>query len=159
MKVVLIKNVPKLGIAGEIKEVKDGYAMNFLFSNKLAVRGVGANLKAAEAKLEKTKSDMKLAQAQASQLTSKVNKGNFVHISDKIKGSRLKSSLSNDEIIALALAKINMKDFDRVSVELSGKYQIRELGKNNVGFKIVSKDGFDFGASAQGEFVVDVRRE
>lgn len=37
MKVIFIKNVKGQGKEGEIKEVKDGYAQNFLIKNKYAV--------------------------------------------------------------------------------------------------------------------------
>jgi len=37
MKVVLIKNVTGLGKEGEVKEVADGYALNFLFPKNLGV--------------------------------------------------------------------------------------------------------------------------
>lgn len=37
MRIVLIKDVPRLGRAGEIKVVRPGYARNFLIPQKLAV--------------------------------------------------------------------------------------------------------------------------
>lgn len=43
MKVFLIKDVEKVGMAGEIVQVSDGFAGNFLFPRKLAVEVTSAN--------------------------------------------------------------------------------------------------------------------
>ena len=38
MKVILTTNIKKLGKIGELVKVKDGYARNFLFQKKMALR-------------------------------------------------------------------------------------------------------------------------
>ncbi len=48
MKVLLIKDVYKLGRAGEIKKVADGYGRNYLIPQKLAVPATEGSLKLAE---------------------------------------------------------------------------------------------------------------
>ena len=53
MKVILLKDVKKVGKADEIKEVSDGYARNFLIPQKLAVAASPANMKAYEREMQK----------------------------------------------------------------------------------------------------------
>lgn len=48
MKVILLENVPQLGEAGQIVEVKRGHARNYLFPRKLAVEADPKNLKRIE---------------------------------------------------------------------------------------------------------------
>jgi len=48
MKVILLKDVAKLGQRGEIKDVSDGYARNFLILQNLASPATPENLKKAE---------------------------------------------------------------------------------------------------------------
>lgn len=44
MKVIFIKDVKGQGKKGEIKEVKDGYGMNFLIKNKYAVQATNTSI-------------------------------------------------------------------------------------------------------------------
>jgi large subunit ribosomal protein L9 len=45
MKVILLDDVVKLGRRGEVRDVSDGYARNFLIPKKLALSATGGNLK------------------------------------------------------------------------------------------------------------------
>jgi large subunit ribosomal protein L9 len=51
MKIILLKDIPKIGRKNEIKEVSEGYALNFALPRKLAVLATDANVK----KVEQTK--------------------------------------------------------------------------------------------------------
>ncbi len=48
MRVILRVDVDKLGKAGEIKDVKDGYALNYLIPKKIAYPATAQNLKKIE---------------------------------------------------------------------------------------------------------------
>lgn len=66
MQVILLKDIKTLGKAGEVRNVSDGYAVNFLVPQKLAVMATAdklAELKTKLAKMEKEKKD-KLSQDQ-----------------------------------------------------------------------------------------------
>jgi large subunit ribosomal protein L9 len=45
MKIILMDDVPTLGRRGELRDVSDGYARNFLLPQKLALQATDANLK------------------------------------------------------------------------------------------------------------------
>ena len=45
MKVILLDNIAKVGRRGEVREVSDGYARNFLLPKKLALTATAGNLK------------------------------------------------------------------------------------------------------------------
>ena len=56
MKVVLIKDYPALGQKNQVKEVKDGFALNFLIPGKIAVKATAEQMAmAAEQKAKEVK--------------------------------------------------------------------------------------------------------
>lgn len=67
MKIILMDDVPALGRRGEVRDVSDGYARNYLLPHKLALHATSANLKNLEQiKVRQDAAAMKLtAQAQA----------------------------------------------------------------------------------------------
>ena len=55
MKVILISDVENIGSVGDVKDVKNGMARNYLFPRKLAIKATEANLKAWESRIEAIK--------------------------------------------------------------------------------------------------------
>jgi large subunit ribosomal protein L9 len=53
MKIILLDDVTKVGRRGEVRDVSDGYARNFLIPKKLALSATAGNLK----NLERVKAD------------------------------------------------------------------------------------------------------
>ncbi|MDO4293177.1 MAG: 50S ribosomal protein L9 [Eubacteriales bacterium] len=72
MKVILLEDVKALGKKGQVVDVSDGYAKNFILKKKLGLEATGANmndLKLQKAREEKlAKEQLEAARAQAEQL-------------------------------------------------------------------------------------------
>ena len=74
MKIILTQDVKGLGKTGEIKEVNDGYARNFLIKKGFAVEGTPQNLYAAEQKKKIAAEKAAAAKAEAQEIAKKLNK-------------------------------------------------------------------------------------
>ncbi len=98
MKVIFVKDLKGQGKKGQIKEVKDGYAMNYLIKNKFAVMYTETSNK----RLESEKKERKEKEAQdikeANELKNKLSK---VKVSFKVKTGekdRVFGSISSKQI-------------------------------------------------------------
>ena len=61
MKIILLEDVENIGRKGEIKEVKNGLARNFLIPKKLAIIATSGNIKTAQDQLQSQKNkDVKI---------------------------------------------------------------------------------------------------
>ena len=79
MKVILLEDVKALGKKGEIVNVNDGYARNFILPKKLGLEATGKNLN--DLKLQKANEE-KIAQEQleaAKALAEKIAAGKVAH--------------------------------------------------------------------------------
>lgn len=98
MKVYLLKNVEKVGVAGEILKVSDGFALNFLFPKKLAVQITPENEQYYESKKKMVEHRTEVIATETSMLAEKIKS---LHITIKRKmhnGERLYGSISAGEI-------------------------------------------------------------
>ena len=125
MKVILIKDVKKLGTIGEIKEVSDGYARNYLIPQGLALEATATRLKETQEKDLKKQKQKGKEEAAARILQEKLE-GKTVKLMARTGGSdKLFGAITAKEI-AEALQKEYGAKIDRKKIEL--KEPIKHLG-------------------------------
>ncbi|AXM88907.1 MAG: 50S ribosomal protein L9 [Anoxybacillus sp.] len=133
MKVIFLKDVKGKGKKGEVKNVADGYAQNFLFKQGLAIEATPANLKALEAQKNKQKKEAEEELARAKQLKEKIDTLTVELFAKAGEGGRLFGSITSKQI-AEALQQQHEIKIDKRKIELDDA--IRALGYTNVPVKL-----------------------
>lgn len=133
MKVILLQDVKSLGKKGEIVNVNDGYARNFILPKKLGVEATGKNLN--DLKLQKN-NEKKVAQENleaAKALAAKLAEGG-VSLAIKVgEGGRAFGSVSSKEIAAAVKEQMGL-ELDKKKISL--KEPIKSLGTHIVTVKL-----------------------
>lgn len=136
MKVILKEDVKSLGKKGEIVEVSDGYARNFILKRNKGVEANAKNLN--DLKLKKANDD-RIAKEQyeaAKELGKKIEAGK-VEMSIKTgEGGKAFGSISSKEIAAEVKAQMDL-EIDKKKIVL--KESIKTLGTFKVPVKLHPK--------------------
>ena len=132
MKVILTSDVVKLGKSGELKDVADGYARNFLIPQKLAVPAAGGAYRAWQhdiaSREEKRKREREEAEIAATRITSTT-----LTMGVKVgEGGKLYGSITAKDI-ADALGRRGI-EVDRHKVDLDEP--LKSLGTYKVAVKV-----------------------
>lgn len=136
MKIILLEDVKSVGKKGELVELKDGYAKNFILPKKLGVEATSANLN--NLKLQK-QNEEKLAKEQlaaAQALAAEVEK---MEVKLNIKageGGKTFGSISSKEI-AKAVSEQYGKEIDKKKIQISDA--IKTAGTHEVIVKLHPK--------------------
>lgn len=136
MKVILLKDVKGTGKKGEIKEVSDGYARNFLLKKGAAVEATGTNMKELDEKAKSKERKELIAYEEAVLLGKQMEEVNIVIEAKAGEGGRLFGSITSKEI-AEQLKKQKNIDVDKRKISLDEP--IRSLGSRFVNIKIHQK--------------------
>ena len=132
MKVIFISDVESMGRQGEIKDVKDGLARNFLLPKKLAITATPGNLKIWEQKSGALKKKEDKLKGEAEKFAGKLN-GLAIKIpvkvgeEEKIFGSVTSQSISD------ALGELGY-EVSKKQIDLESP--IKTLGTHEVTLKI-----------------------
>lgn len=136
MKVILLQDVKAQGKAGDIKEVADGYARNFLLNKKLALEATPQNLKNLELQKQKQAAKAAAELAEAKALAAKIA-GATIEIKVKTgEAGRLFGSVTNKEV-AEAITAQTGHELDKRKVEI--KEPIKNLGDAEALLKLHSE--------------------
>ena len=119
MKVILQQDVKNVGKKGEIVEVSDGYARNFLFPRKAAIEATSTNMNVAKAKAGSAARKAQQATDEAKLMASQLEKVS-VTIAVRIgEGGKLFGSVTGKDV-ADALSKDHGIEIDRRKISIQG---------------------------------------
>lgn len=128
MKVIFTQDVKGQGKKGEVKEVSDGYAVNYLFKNNLAVMATTAALNSLKQAKEAEEHRKKVEKEEAKEIAKKLEQTSLVlslKVSEngKIFGA-LTSQMIADELKKQGIEVDKRKIVLSENIKMVGKYKI-----------------------------------
>ena len=133
MKVIFLKDVKNVGKKGDIKNVADGYANNFLLKNNLAVEADQAAMSKLAGQQKKQEKEAEQELDEAKELKVKLEALTVELTAKSGEGGRLFGSITTKQV-AKELEKTHGYKIDKRKMELDDA--IRALGYTNVPVKL-----------------------
>jgi large subunit ribosomal protein L9 len=133
MKVIFLKDVKGKGKKGEVKNVADGYAHNFLIKQGLAIEASNANVSSLDAQKKKEEKMAAQELAEAKKLKEVLDKITVELKAKAGEGGRLFGSITTKQV-AEELQKKHSIKIDKRKMELDDA--IRTLGHTKVPVKL-----------------------
>lgn len=128
-KIILLQDVPELGDKGDIVDVAEGYARNYLVPRKLAMKATGGALRQAEALRRAREEAERRAKLDAEQLATELVGARVVVAARAGDEGKLYGSIGAADV-AEAIRKFTGVEVDRQIVSVSTP--IKEIGLHEV---------------------------
>jgi large subunit ribosomal protein L9 len=128
MKVILTTNIKKIGKIGDLVEVKNGYARNFLFPNNMALRDSKKNLEYYNNIKEEIKNKEEKKLEEAKSIIEKIKNLNIEFFKEADEKDQLYGSISKKEI----LDQFKANDIFIHSDDIEMKNPIKTLGEHEI---------------------------
>lgn len=137
MRVILLQNIRGFGQIGDVKNVSDGYAKNFLLPNKLAKPATDGSLKEVESLKKRLETALAEEKEKAVELSQKFKEIVIEFTKKASKTGRLFSSVTKENI-AEELSKITGARIEKVMIRL-GKHEehIKQTGEHEAEIELV----------------------
>ena len=129
MKIILTKDVTDLGVKGDVVDVSDGYARNYLVPRSLGVKATTGALRQAEAMSKARVEHERRARAEAEQLAQSLVGARVVVAARAGDEGKLFGSIGIADV-AEAIRKFTGYEVDRSIIRISGP--IKEIGLHEV---------------------------
>ncbi|HNW26772.1 MAG TPA: 50S ribosomal protein L9 [Candidatus Gastranaerophilaceae bacterium] len=137
MQVILRKDVQNLGEAGDLINVKDGYARNFLLPQKMAEVATDGAVKNREQNLARIKAKQEKLHQQALEQAQKIEKVALLELSAKAgESGKLFGTITTKKLAEELLDKSGI-DVDRKNLSLNAP--INKIGEYKMLIKLTSK--------------------
>ncbi|MFH1427857.1 MAG: 50S ribosomal protein L9 [Patescibacteria group bacterium] len=135
MKVILLKNISNLGRAGEIKEIKTGYARNFLLAKGLADMVSKHSINVLHAQKKKLARLEIKEEKNKKNLAKKVNNQVFIIEAKADDKGNLYAKLSQKAIVDV----LNKAGYQVLNKEIILKENIKKIGEYEVELKLAGE--------------------
>lgn len=132
MKVVLMKDLKGLGKEGDIVDVSDGHARNFLFPQNLAVAATADALKQKQEKIEAQSRKMHKDMSVVGDLAAKLEGFDLI-LQEKVNEGGVLYAAVNEKAIAAALKK---EGFKVKPEQIQIKEPLKEVGDHMVNVQL-----------------------
>lgn len=133
MKIIFLKDVQGKGKAGEIKEVSNGYAMNYLIRNGLALPATAGVIRQSAQRIKNVDIQKELSLEKLTEIAEQIE-GQTIHIQARSgAGERLFGSITASAI-AEELNKLLSSSIDKRKIVLDKA--LREIGSHQVTIKL-----------------------
>jgi large subunit ribosomal protein L9 len=136
MKIVLRQDVPKLGEAGTVQTVADGYARNYLIPKGMAVVATPGEIKTAEHNMKVRERKVAKQEEQLQSLADKISGAQLQFTARAGDQGRLFGSITSNDIAEQLNEKIG-EEIDRRKIQLTEP--LRTVGEHHVEIHLIGR--------------------
>ena len=133
MRVILLENIKNFGRMGDVKNVADGYARNFLFPNKMAKLATDVALKEVDSLKKKLEATQKLEIDNAAKLAEQLKDAVLEFTRKATKTGKIYSAVTKENIAEMLNTQADLRiQPDAVNLEEHEGGHVKQLGEHLV---------------------------